>query len=111
MTRTTIGFVSLALSLSLLASCGAMKFVTDKGKIHFNNESSYVLTITVDEPGEDTNTFKLKPGKKEMVSIGADSMVSYSPSDYVADEQREETWWDYNFGIWRTDFYHRFHDR
>ena len=110
MSRMLFKFVSLVLVLVLLTSCGAMKFITDAGKIHFNNESSYDVIITVHEPGEDDETFTLAPGKKEMVSIGADSTVSYSPSNYVGHESHEETWWDSYWGVQRTDFYHRYYD-
>lgn len=111
MSRTIFKFVSLVFVLANLSSCGAMNFITDAGKLHCNNESSYDLSITVNVPGEDFKVFSLAPGKKKMVSIGADTTVSYSPSNYVAQDSHEETWWDSYWGVQRTDFYHRYYDR
>lgn len=101
----------LLFAVAFLSACGAMKFITDSGKLHFQNESRYDVTITVDEPGEDLETFTLAPGKEKMVSVDGYTEITYSPSDQVRYERREESWWDSYWNTMRMDVYYHYYDR
>ncbi|MBT8108486.1 MAG: hypothetical protein KJP17_09635 [Gammaproteobacteria bacterium] len=110
MSYTIRRIVSLAFVLALVSSCAAVSFVTDCCKAHFINESSYDVTISATEPGEKTKTFTLAPGKKKMVSYTSELSWYSNQGDRVREEESEEVWWDYNFGMHRKDIYLRFYD-
>lgn len=111
MLRAIAKFCSLLVILTTLSSCAAVGFISDCCKAHFINESSYEVTITSTEPGEKTRIIVLAPGKKKMISYG-DSLGtwSYSPGDLIRYNENTESWWDVNFGIYRSDTYYRFSD-
>jgi len=111
MLRAIARFCSLLVILTALSSCAAVGFITDCCKAHFINESSYEVTITSTERGEETRVIVLAPGKKKMISYGESLGIwSYSPQDLIRYDENTESWYDVNFGTSRSDTYYRFSD-
>lgn len=111
MSRALVKYLSAFIMLAAISSCAAVSFVTDCCKAHYINESSYDVTITSTEPGEETKTIVLAPGKKKMVSYSQQlGTWSYHCSGTVTYTEHSEDWWDYNFQMSRKDVYYRFAD-
>lgn len=111
MSRAFFKYFFLFITLAAISSCAAVSFVTDCCKAHYVNESSYEVTITSNEPGEETKTIVLAPGKKKMISYGEQlGTWSYWPTETVTYTEHTESWWDVNFNMSRQDVYYRFAD-
>lgn len=102
--------IYLALLITVLTSCAAIKFITDAAKAHFKNNSDYVVEITCIT---DDKSFEImvKPGENKMISIKRSDTMRWKSKGPVAMKYRSKSWYDQYWKMERTDHYYTFSNK